>query len=109
MTTVHNSDDLMITAKINEMLKGEAVVMSDAWVNRAVEINKTGIDIRTAHHIDRLGVRDQWVCWMSGRDSTKPPDLHINTETLKSYARPGRCRYSRSLEPVPDNYHVITH
>lgn len=82
--------------------------MSSAMLSAAQEADIDDLQIRSAHNLDRVGLLDIYVCWISGRDSTSPPQLRIDTNSFKAYAKPGRCCYSRSGLPLEANYDART-
>jgi hypothetical protein len=90
------------TEIIEQMLTGEAVLLS---TDTLAEIEQLNHPIRTAHNADPADGAHPWVGWMSGRDSTRPPDFHIDQQPpYHATARPGRCIWSRSHAPLSANY-----
>ncbi len=95
---------------IKRMREGEAIPLN---TDDLCQLQEGGAIIRSAWNREVIATDDRpiwWVCWMSGRDSTTPPDFEISSAAneFKAYANPGRCRYSDGNE-CADNYRVPDH
>lgn len=95
--------------KLSQMIHGQAVVCSEDQLDELDKINETGVSIRTALHKSQIGIHDRYVAWMSGRDSTFPPDITI-AKAPSHYcgANPGRCCYSKTKREVEVGYNAVT-
>lgn len=96
--------DTTTTDKLEQMLAGHAVPLQ---IGELEQIEAEQWNIRTAHNADAIGTRSApYVGWFSGSLSTSPPDLRIDTETMRASARAGRCHWSKSLRTLPASYRV---
>ena len=80
--------------KSQRIRSGEAIVVSNADLQdlEAALSNDEWCNLKTAVHIGRVGILDQWVAWLG--DKGNPPSFAQKSHPdciLIAYAEPGMC------------------